>query len=201
MKRKKKLKIIQFFLLTIAILIIFFTYYRTDQNLNNIIVDRENIEKVKLDLLEKNSDKKNLFYDVEYSGLDLEGNRYILKSKEAFSETDNQSLVYMNSVEAFFYFKDNTILKVKSKKGEYNNETLDMNFFGNVEANYENSKMYASQASYSNLNGFLTISNNVKIEDIKGNLSADKLIFDIKKKKLDITSFNNSNINGNINLE
>ena len=76
-----------------------------------------------------------------------------------------------------------------------------MNFFGNVEANYENSKMYASQASYSNLNGFLTISNNVKIEDIKGNLSADKLIFDIKKKKLDITSFNNSNINGNINLE
>tara|TARA_B100001057_G_scaffold169578_1_gene170313 strand:+ start:1589 stop:2194 length:606 start_codon:yes stop_codon:yes gene_type:complete len=201
MKRKKKLRIIQFFLLTIAILIIFFTYYRTDQNLNNIIVDRENIEKVKLDLLEKNSDKKNLFYDVEYSGLDLEGNRYILKSKEAFSETDNQSLVYMNSVEAFFYFKDNTILKVKSKKGEYNNETLDMNFFGNVEANYENSKMYASQASYSNLNGFLTISNNVKIEDIKGNLSADKLIFDIKKKKLDITSFNNSNINGNINLE
>ena len=201
MKRKKKLRIIQFFLLTIAILIIFFTYYRTDQNLNNVIVDRENIEKVKLDLLEKNSDKKNLFYDVEYSGLDLEGNRYILKSKEAFSETDNQSLIYMNSVEAFFYFKDNTILKVKSKKGEYNNETLDMNFFGNVEANYENSKMYASQASYSNLNGFLTISNNVKIEDIKGNLSADKLIFDIKKKKLDITSFNNSNINGNINLE
>ena len=201
MKRKKKLRIIQFFLLTSAILIIFFTYYRTDQNLNNVIVDRENIEKVKLDLLEKNSDKKNLFYDVEYSGLDLEGNRYILKSKEAFSETDNQSLIYMNSVEAFFYFKDNTILKVKSKKGEYNNETLDMNFFGNVEANYENSKMYASQASYSNLNGFLTISNNVKIEDIKGNLSADKLIFDIKKKKLDITSFNNSNINGNINLE
>ena len=201
MKRKKKLRIIQFFLLTSAILIIFFTYYRTDQNLNNVIVDRENIEKVKLDLLEKNSDKKNLSYDVEYSGLDLEGNRYILKSKEAFSETDNQSLVYMNSVEAFFYFKDNTILKVKSKKGEYNNETLDMNFFGNVEANYENSKMYASQASYSNLNGFLTISNNVKIEDIKGNLSADKLIFDIKKKKLDITSFNNSNINGNINLE
>ena len=201
MKRKKKLRIIQFFLLTIAILIIFFTYYRTDQNLNNVIVDRENIEKVKLDLLEKNSDKKNLFYDVEYSGLDLEGKRYILKSKEAFSETDNQSLIYMNSVEAFFYFKDNTILKVKSKKGEYNNETLDMNFFGNVEANYENSKMYASQASYSNLNGFLTISNNVKIEDIKGNLSADKLIFDIKKKKLDITSFNNSNINGNINLE
>ncbi len=182
MKRKKKLRIIQFFLLTSAILIIFFTYYRTDQNLNNVIVDRENIEKVKLDLLEKNSDKKNLFYDVEYSGLDLEGNRYILKSKEAFSETDNQSLIYMNSVEAFFYFKDNTILKVKSKKGEYNNETLDMNFFGNVEANYENSKMYASQASYSNLNGFLTISNNVKIEDIKGNLSADKLIFDIKKK-------------------
>ena len=34
----------------------------------------------------------------------------------------------MKFVEAIFYFKDDTILNVKSEKGIYNNKTLDMNF-------------------------------------------------------------------------
>ena len=50
------------------------------------------------------------FYNIEYSGLDLNGNRYILKSKEAFFWIkSNLKLFNMKFVEANFYFKDNTI--------------------------------------------------------------------------------------------
>ena len=45
------------------------------------------------------------------------------------------------------------------------------------------------------------ISENVKIKDIRGTMLADNLIFDIKEKKLEITSFENNNINANINLK
>ena len=33
------------------------------------------------------------FYNIEYSGLDLSGNRYILKSKEARNNKENQEIV------------------------------------------------------------------------------------------------------------
>ena len=202
MNRKKKLRSIQFFLLMIACSIIFFTYYYDiGKNLDEKIVNKENIKKVKKQLLSKKADNLNLFYNVKYSGLDLAGNRYLLKSKEAYSEVDDQSIVFMTSVTAYFYFKDNTTLSVKSDKGEYNNQTLDMNFIENVEANYEGSDMYASMAKYSNLDGFLTISDNVKIVDMKGTVLADKLIFDINKKELEISSFNNNDINANIRLK
>tara|TARA_B100001248_G_scaffold260365_1_gene248388 strand:+ start:1019 stop:1627 length:609 start_codon:yes stop_codon:yes gene_type:complete len=202
MNRKKKLRLVQFFLFLTGLVLIFFTYYyNSSKNFKTEIVDEKNLAKVKKQLSSDNQEAENLFYNVEYSGLDLSGNRYLLKSKEAYSPADNQAIVYMSFVTAFFYFKDNTVLTVESKKGEYNNETLDMRFSEKVVANYENSKMYASNAEYSNSKGFLTISDNVKIEDLKGTMVADKLNFDINKKKLEIESFNNNNINANINLK
>ena len=104
----------------------------------------------------------------------------------------------MKLIEVTFYFKDDTTLKVKSKEGIYNNKTLDMMFMGNVEAVYEGSKLTAEKADYSNINSFLTISNNVVVTDKKGVLVADKLLFDIRKQSLNIESFNNNKINANI---
>ena len=37
-------------------------------------------------------------------------------------------MVSMRDVEAIFYFKDNTVLNVKSDEGVYNNKSLDMIF-------------------------------------------------------------------------
>ena len=76
-----------------------------------------------------------------------------------------------------------------------------MNFDGNVKANYEGSELFAQKAEYSNSKSFLTISNNVKIKDIRGTMVADKLLFDIKKQTLNIASFNDGKINANINLK
>ena len=40
----------------------------------------------------------------------------------------------------------------------------------------------------------------MRIDDIRGNLIADKLLFDIKKQNLAITSFNDGKINANVKL-
>ncbi len=107
----------------------------------------------------------------------------------------------MKLVKAFFYFKDGTFLEVKSDKGIYNNKTLDMNFVGNIRANYDGSELLAQNANYSNSNGFLTITESVKIKDIRGTIVADKLLFDIKKQKLNIESFNDKKVNAKVNLK
>ena len=47
---------------------------------------------------------KIFFIILEYSGLDLSGNRYIIKSKEAINNKNNQELVNMKGVNAYFLF-------------------------------------------------------------------------------------------------
>ena len=198
--RKKKIKIIQLSLLVVGSLILFLTYANKSDSPKENIVSKEIQERIKNQNtnLPENSD---IFYNIEYSGLDLAGNRYILKSKEAFNDKNNQEIVQMKFVEAFFYFKDDTVLEVKSDYGIYNNKTLNMNFKKNVEATYEGSELFAQEAEYSNVESFLTITDQVSVKDSKGTMFADKLLFDIKKKKLNIASFNDNKINANINLK
>ena len=197
MERKKKLRLFQAILLIVGIIIIFITYADKGLFLN------KKINKKTIPIIENETtgQKENIFYNIEYSGLDLAGNRYIIKSKEATTNASNQEIVNMKFVESFFYFKDDTVLKVKSDYGTYNNKTLDMFFNSNVKANYQNSVLFAENAEYSNSENFLSISGKVKIEDFKGTMFADKLLFDIKKHKLNITSFNDDKINANLNLK
>ena len=200
MERKRRLRLIQFTMLILGILIIFFTYLEKNEIEENKIITKETQEKIKEQMQVQNQ-QGDVFYNIEYSGLDLAGNRYILKSKEALSDKNNPEIVYMKFVEAVFYFKDDTVLNVWSEKGIYNNKTLDMNFENNVKANYEGSELFAQKAEYSNVKSYLTISEEVKINDIRGTIVADKLLFDIKKQTLNIASFNDGKINANVNLK
>ena len=199
-KRVKKLRIIQISLLIIGSLIIYFTYLDKSNLEDEEIISKEIQDMIKKQISEK-PDQTDVFYNIEYSGFDLAGNRYVLKSKEAFSEKDNQEIVNMKSVEAFFYFKDDTILKVSSNFGIYNNKTLDMSFKNNVKAKYEESELFAGKAEYSNAKSFLIITEDVKINDTRGSMVADKLYFDIKKQTLNIASFDDDEINAKIKLK
>ena len=200
MDRKKKLRITQLILLISGISIIFFTYYSNRYSSNEEIISEENQKKIEKQRIAQASDG-DVFYNIEYSGLDLAGNRYILRSEEAINTKDEQEKIKMKVVEAFFYFKDDTLLTVKSDQGIYNNKTLDMNFFGNVRANYAGSELHAGKAEYSNSKSFLIISEKVKIKDIRGTMVADRLLFDIKTQKLNIASNDDDKVNANINLK
>ena len=201
-KRKKKLILIQLTLFMLGLIIAYFTYYNKDKISNREIV-RENIQKKITEELKKKdlNEEGNVFYNIEYSGFDLQGNRYVLQSEEAITNNINSELIQMKKIKAIFYFKDDSILYIFSDIGVYNNETLDMEFEYNVRANYNNSKLFAEKAEYSNSKGFLTITKNVRINSSEGNLMADKLLFDIKNQNLNIASFNNNKINANIKLK
>ena len=198
MNRKKKLISYQIVLLLCSFFVIFFTYINSN---NKSSKTQMNIDRIEDTAVQENEKNLNIFYDIEYKGLDLSGNRYVLKSKKATIEKEEKERVYMESVEGTFYFKDNSTLRVQSNKGIYNNSTLDMVFEEDVRANYENSKLFAEKAEYFNTKGFLIVSQNVRLEDTRGNMFADKLIFDIKDKQLKIQSDKNKLINANVKLK
>ena len=197
MERKKKLRFLQLILLLAATLIIVFTYSKRDNELQDKIISKETEKKIQKQIASQSEDG-DIFFNIEYTGLDLAGNRYILKSEEAFSKKSNQEIVELKTVEAAFYFKDNTVLKIYSNTGKYNNKTLDMSFFGDVKALYEDRRLFAQKAEYSNSKSSLEISEKVKINDTKGTMVADKLFFDIKKQTLNIASFEDKKVNTNI---
>ena len=157
MERKKKLRIIQFSLFFVGIILFFLMYTNTDKNSQVEIIPKKKQEEVKKQLDNTAIETGDVFYNIEYSGLDLSGNRYILKAKEASNEPNNQNIIKMKSVEAFL-LQDDTILKIFSEEGIYNNRTLDMVFSKNVNADYEGSKLVAQRAEYSNSENFLQIS-------------------------------------------
>ena len=199
-ERKKKLIIIQIGLLLIGSLIIIFTYSDLEIKDKEKIITAETQKKIDEQLKSDNQDG-DIFFNIEYSGLDLAGNRFILKSKEAYNKKESPEIVNMKFVEATFYFKDGTVLEVLSESGIYNNKTLDMNFDVNVRAKYEGSELFAQKAEYSNSKSFLMISNDVKVKDYRGTMFADKLLFDIKKQTLNIASTKDGKINANVNLK
>lgn len=198
-ERKRKLKIIQFSLLLIASIIIYFTYSNknTDnlkENLNTINEENKNFNSTEL------NENENIFFNIEYSGIDLSGNRYILRSEEAKNNKLDQEIIQMKNVTAFFYFKDDTILEIRSKFGVYNNKTLDMKFSKDLVANYGNSVLNANEAVYLNSNGSLKISGNVKLIDSRGKLDADELLFDLKEQSINIASKKGNYVNTKIDL-
>ena len=70
------------FLMT-GILIIFFTFLQSNKFQNEIIISENLQKKIDEEISKHVSSKNSTFYNVKYSGLDLEGNRYTISSKKA----------------------------------------------------------------------------------------------------------------------
>ena len=120
----------------LGISLIYFTYYYKElpsQNIESQLFKDKN--KIQIDA---NQEKiSNTFENIEYNGIDLNGNRYNIKSKTADFEFENPELINMKVMFATFYFKDGTILKVEGDYGTYNNKNNNMEFRENIVAEYE----------------------------------------------------------------
>ena len=101
--RKKKIFLTQFTLLFLGLFLIVFTFIKFDEKTSNKIFSDD----IKIEIDNKINRKKdttgNVFYDIEYSGIDLSGNRYILKAKEAENDENIDELLNLKFVTAFLF--------------------------------------------------------------------------------------------------
>ena len=184
--RKKNLLLIQLTILLVGLALLYNTY--RDKNKKEL----ETFIKIETET----SPDTNSFTDIEYSGFDLNGNRYVLKAGRADFKTETPELINMKEVIADFYLKDNTVLTVISEEGLYNNVTLDMSFENNVQTNYLTHSLFSDLLSYSNSNAKLIATGNVRGESIdKGEFSADNAEYDLASKTLNFSMFGNKQVN------
>ena len=192
-----KTKFIQISLLLLAFLLIFFTYFfnlkkkQPSTNLDQIKTIGPDEQKEKL---------VNTFLDVQYGGLDKNGNRFVIASKYANFEIDRPSVIRMEQILCTFYFKDGTNLKIVSNYGIYNNVTNDMEFTENVKMNYLENVLFSEKANFFNAKNELLIEGNVKTKSPEGELQADKLDFNLGSKKLKISMYNDKKVNIKVNF-
>jgi len=183
--RKKKIKLIQFIIFFTAILLLFNTY----RNKSEQTLDVKKIE-AKSDL------NTNSFTDIEYSGFDLSGNRYILNAVGADFKSETPELINMKGVTANFYLKDNTILNITSNEGIYNNLTLDIQFKKEVKAVYLDNTLRSNYLDYSNSKGKLLATGNVRGESVeKGKFIADNVEYNLTSKDLNFSMLGNKQVN------
>ena len=191
-----KIKFIQISLLLLAFFLIFFTYFfnlkkkQTSENLDQIKTIKPS---------EQKEEAVNTFFDVQYGGLDKNGNRFVINSKYANFEIDKPNVIRMEQVLCIFYFKDSTNLTIVSNYGIYNNVTDDMEFTENVKMNYLENVLFSEKANFFNVKNELLIEGNVKTKSPEGELQADKLNFNLDNKKLKISMYNDEKVNIKVN--
>ena len=183
--RKEKIISIQLIIFLVGVFLLYNTYRD-----KNALVEEEVTIKT---LSDPNT---NSFTDIEYSGFDLNGNRYTLNAGTADFKTETPESINMKNVVASFYLQDGTILEVVSEEGLYNNVTLDMLFKKNVRAVYLTNTLLSEQMNYSNSNGKLIASGNVRGESVdKGEFLADNVEYDLASKTLNFSMFDNKQVN------
>ena len=190
MKRKRKILVIQVAIFVVASSLLFMTYSPQD------VSDKKEINKLteKKVTSEKVPDS-NTFENVEYKGVDINGNRYVINSGFAEFDLDLPELIKMRVMYATFYFKDGSLLTVSGDWGTYNNKTFDMEFRDNIKAVYQDNNLYSDNLDYYSSKNLLTIYGNVFTESIQGTTESDKLVFDLKKQTLDMSMYDNKQVN------
>jgi len=192
-----KTKFIQISLLLIAFFLIFFTYF---SNLKKKQAST-NLDQIKT--IEPDGQKEkavNTFVDVQYSGFDKNGNRFIIGSRHANFEIERPEIIRMEQILCNFYFKDGTKLTIISDFGIYNNVSDDMEFTENVKMNYLENVLFSEKANFFNVKNELLIEGNVKTKSPEGELQADKLDFNLDSKKLKISMYNDEKVNIKVNF-
>ena len=183
--RKKNLLLLQLTIFFVAAALLHNTYHDKNKEI-------ESFNKIEIN----DNPDINSFTDIEYSGFDLTGNRYVLNAGLADFKTDTPEVINMKKVVSKFYLKDNTVLTVTSEEGIYNNITLDMIFKKNVKADYATYTLLSDLLSYSNSNAKLIATGSVRGESVeKGEFTADNAEYDMTNKILNLSMFGNKQVN------
>ena len=193
-KKISKKSLLQLTLISLGVIIIFFTYFKKDNEQKLEIIENKKTE-VEDDIKEG----LNTFENIEYEGKDANDNKFIINSEYAEFTSEKTNIIYMKKMFCRFFFKDGTILKITSDEGVYNNITNDIEFENNVKMYYLENRLFSEKASFINSENYLLVQDDVVGEGPLGNLAADKVNLDLIDKKMKISMYNESKVNIKVN--
>ena len=207
--------LIQLFLFSAIIILVFFFYTNYFSGKNN--KDETNISKEKLEQSNKNlelnttdiekktemienetskKDKKiesanssiqNLSYKVK---LPDDREYEIIANSSELTYKNNSEIILMNNVVAKFIDKNERIIKIESDQATFNNTNYYTNFNKNVKIEYLNNIITSNKLTYNFETNEIFIHDNIFYQGIHGTIVADNILINILSK--DIRVFMNN---------
>ena len=147
----------------------------------------KNFEDVKeVQLIEKTNEAQSsgstYINDINYTSIDVRGNKYQITAKLAEIKIENPDLMFLTDVIAFIFIKDKDTVKITSNFGKYNTINYDTIFSENVIVIYPGHKITGEYLDFSFLNNLGTFTTNVFYTGEKTNLFADKIEMNLTTK-------------------
>jgi LPS export ABC transporter protein LptC len=181
----KKNKIIQFSLVTLGIMLLFFTYYSNDKD-ETIEIDKniliENVDKLTEQLT-------NIIENVNYVGTNNKGTFFDLNAAIAKVKYDEPNINFLQDVVVVIKLNNLRTIHIRSDKAIFNKISNDCEFIGHVEVTEQDSIITSDNLDLYMSKNLITAYNNVKYNGIKGFLTADKVDIDILRNEANIYMF------------
>jgi len=189
---KIKKKQIPLILITIGLLLIFFTYFyypyiKNKQTFNKSIKQE--------DVTKKDEDTEtNSFENLKYTGIYDLDKTFVIKSDKAYINKGDPDVVYMTNMHVVLYLKNNRTVTIVSEKGRYNKASYDVFFQNDVVATDGQTKIFAENFDLLATENIVKIYNNVSLNDPSGTLKADKINYDFESKNFKVSMFGDNEI-------
>ena len=181
----KKNKIIQFSLVTVGIILFFFTYY--SGNKDKIADVDKNISIGEVGILTEET--SNIIKNANYIGTNNKGILFELNAAIAEVKYDEPNISQLQDVLVVIKLSDLRTIHIRSDKAVFNKISNDCEFFGNVEITEQDNIITSDNLDLYISKNLITAYNNVKYNSIKGFLIADKVDMDILKNEANIFMF------------
>ena len=145
---------------------------------------------------ESSKQSNNLIKNLEYNINLNENSKYIITSDfgEIKKNENAQEIVEMKKTKAIFLDKNKTNLIVTSNLSSYNTSTQNIIFYDNVNVEYLDKNISADQMKFDYEKKLLTLNNNVTIKDMNTIMSTDNIKIDLISKKIEIYMNNEENV-------
>ena len=181
----KKNRVIQFSLV-IAIIILFFTTYYSD--------DKDKIFDANKNSSTENASKSteetsNIIENVNYTGTNNRGTFFELNAAIAEIKHDEPNLSRLQDVFVVIRLRNLRTIHIQSDKAIFNKISNDCEFFGNVKITEQDNVITSDNLDFYNSKNFLQAYNNVEYNGLKGALIADKVDVDLLKNEANIFMF------------
>ena len=175
MNKKTVLQVVMVF---VIIIISFWFYLKYFTNNFESVKEVQLIEKIN----EEQNNDSTYINDINYTSIDVRGNKYQITSKLAEIKIENPDLMFLTNVIAFVFIKDKDTIKITSNFGKYNTINYDTIFSENVIVVYPGHKITGEYLDFSFLTDLGIFTTNVIYTGEKTNLFADKMEMNLTTK-------------------
>ena len=174
----RKTLLIQTAILSLIIIIIFFSY-------RFFLYEEQNKEEKILAKIKENiikTEDTNKIEDLNYSSTDEHGNIYKIFSKTGIIDKEDINVLYLKKVKAIIKIKNSGTINLYSDFAKYNKSNLNTHFYENVKIKFKDHNLTSGNVYLNYIKKKIKISDNINYNEKDNKMTADVIEYDLLTK-------------------